>query len=169
MFIPFFSPKLWDRWVGYHWKEDNTKFRYSLEMKLEEFRNHAICWWHARTEIWQIQKQFLTMWRQCVIFSPKTAFVPITRLLFSNCQDAKFHQKKKHWLGSSWYVWDDTRPTPQHITTLQFLTLCLHGFPPNTSFGNYFLHGIPCLLFAPLHSSLDWCGQLSSIHILHII
>ncbi len=45
----FVFSKLWSMWVGDGPKEDLIKFGSKLESKVENFKNHDICWWHART------------------------------------------------------------------------------------------------------------------------
>jgi len=44
-----FLSKLWCRCVGNHQKENLAKFGYRLDRKVKKFKNHTICWQHART------------------------------------------------------------------------------------------------------------------------
>lgn len=66
-------------------------------------------------------------------FFPKNSLYTYHKCSFFLLPGCEILPKKKHWLGPSWYVWDDTRPTPQHITTLRFLTYIYKEFHVQSS------------------------------------
>jgi hypothetical protein len=103
-----FLSKLWCRCVGNHQKENLAKFGYRLERKVKKFKNHTICWQHARTYCLNMADYFfevLIMWGQkCAIFFLRKAFELLQGLFFIVVTMWNFTQKRNNVCNTMYYT-----------------------------------------------------------------